>query len=277
MTATPASPQVKDTTITVTCDATGGAQLLYQFWINDGSGWQIAQAYSMSNKFIWRPAAGGFYKISVYVKDKNSANYVDALKQLSYVVYDKAITINSLTTDKASPQAVGTTITVTCDATGGAQLLYQFWINDGSGWQIAQAYSMSNKFIWRPAAGGFYKISVYVKDKNSANYVDALKQLSYVVYDKAITINSLTTDKASPQAVGIPITVTADATGGAELLYQFWVNDGVSWKVVQGYSASDTYLWTPTVPGNYKLSVYVKDYYSTKSLDTYMQIGFVVK
>ena len=187
------------------------------------------------------------------------------------------VVVNNLTVDKPSPQVKDTTITVTCDATGGAQLLYQFWINDGSGWQIAQAYSMSNKFIWRPAAGGFYKISVYVKDKNSANYVDALKQLSYVVYDKAITINSLTTDKASPQAVGIPITVTADATGGAELLYQFWVNDGVSWKVVQGYSASDTYLWTPTVPGNYKLSVYVKDYYSTKSLDTYMQIGFVVK
>ena len=64
--------------------ATGGTELLYQFYVHDGTAWKMVQDYSPANTFAWRPTVAGDYKISVYVKDKNSTNAVDALKQIGY-------------------------------------------------------------------------------------------------------------------------------------------------------------------------------------------------
>ncbi|MBE0449181.1 MAG: hypothetical protein IBX64_13995, partial [Actinobacteria bacterium] len=41
-----------------------------------------------------------------------------------------------------------------------------------------------------------------------------------VAAETTITLNSFTTDKASPQVKDTPITITADATGGTELYYK---------------------------------------------------------
>ncbi|MBE0448189.1 MAG: hypothetical protein IBX64_08850, partial [Actinobacteria bacterium] len=266
-----ASPQLTGTPITITADATGGTELYYKFWVNDGTGWTVIQDYSTSNTCVWTPTSPGEYKLSVYVKDRDTiTNYIDAYGHIGYYkVVDQFVVLNSLTTDEASPQVKDTPITVTANATGGAELLYKFWVNDGTGWTVAQDYSTSNSFVWRPTTAGEYKISVYVKYRYTTKGIDAYGQISYYKIVEPVTINSLIADPDSPQPAGTTITITADATGGTKpLLYEFRVDD----VIVQAYSSSYSFTWTPTVVGRYTIGVYVKEMGSTKP-SAYGQIG----
>ena len=63
---------------------------------------------------------------------------------------------------------------------------------------------------------------------------------------------SATTSLSSPRPVNTAITLTAAATGGPEVQYQFWVynvNANPAWSQLQGYSTSPTCTWTPTSGG----------------------------
>src|SRR3981081_3822645 len=77
----------------------------------------------------------------------------------------------------------------------------------------------------------------------------------------ALAVTSLTASPALPQPSGVSITWTANTTGGtAPLQFQFWrlrSSTGV-WSMVQNYSASNTFTWTPTASetGQYALKVW---------------------
>lgn len=87
----------------------------------------------------------------------------------------------------------------------------------------------------------------------------------------AVFVN-LTADKPSPQLIDSNITMKASSNGISNPLYRFWLHDGVSWKVVQDYSASDKYDWKPEKVGTYRIWVDVKDAASTKDVDKYTEI-----
>ncbi len=66
----------------------------------------------------------------------------------------------------------------------------------------------------------------------------------------------------SPQPPNTAITLTATATGGTNVQYQFWTyNPDVTpaWNQLQAYSPQNTCTWTPAVAGNYLLSVTAQD------------------
>jgi hypothetical protein len=73
-------------------------------------------------------------------------------------------------------------------------------------------------------------------------------------------VTSLTADKASPQLLGTPITFTATATGGvAPYQYKWWVYNGSTWTIGQGWGASNSFTWTPTAPANYRIQVWTRN------------------
>ena len=272
LTASPASPQAVNTQITWTCVATGGTSLRYEFWTELGlNGWQVAQAYGALNTFAWKPTVAGSYSVGVWVKDVNSTNPngYDQLAILPYTVTGAApVSITSLTASPASPQAVNTSITWTCVATGGTSLRYEFWTELGSnGWQVAQVYGTGDTFAWKPTVAGSYSVGVWVKDVNSTNPngYDQLVILPYTVTSVApVAITSFTPNKTSPQAVNTQITWTRVATGGTSLRYEFWTELGSNgWQVAQAYGALNTFAWKPTVAGSYSVGVWVKDVNST--------------
>ena len=75
-----------------------------------------------------------------------------------------------------------------------------------------------------------------------------------------LTLTSLTPDSTAPQPPGTTVTFTATATGGtAPYSYKWWVSDGTTWTVVQSWTASNTYAWTPTVANpNAQVAVWVR-------------------
>ncbi len=58
-----------------------------------------------------------------------------------------------------------------------------------------------------------------------------------------------------------PITITATATGGTAVQYQFWVYDAENgdWSQLQAYSPTSTCTWTPLTTGDFLISVTAQD------------------
>ncbi len=219
------SPQPVNTAITLTASATGGTNVQYQFWgynPNTNPAWQQLQAYSNQNSYSWTPAVPGNYLLSITAQD--GADGTEANTTLWYGISGPALTAVSLTTDQTSPQPVNTTITLTASATGGTDVQYQFWLynpNASPAWNQLQGYSNQNSCSWTPTVPGNYLLSVTALDGVTGAEVNNL--LWFGISGPALTAVSITTDQTSPQPVNTTITLTASATGGTVLQYQFWV------------------------------------------------------
>ena len=75
-------------------------------------------------------------------------------------------------------------------------------------------------------------------------------------------VNSVTlaADKTAPQAVGTPVTFTAQPTGGvAPYQYKWIVSNGNASTVAVNWTTSNRFTWTPTAESaNYAVSVWVR-------------------
>jgi hypothetical protein len=76
-----------------------------------------------------------------------------------------------------------------------------------------------------------------------------------------VSLTKLAPDMAMPMFTGKTATWTAASTGGVSVLYQFQLYDEFvgKWSLVQDYSATQTFTWTPAKPGRYMLQVRAKD------------------
>ncbi len=84
----------------------------------------------------------------------------------------------------------------------------------------------------------------------------------YTVTGPPLTSVSVSTSPDGPQQADTTITLAANATGGTNVQYQFWVYNPSavpSWQQLQAYSPQDTCLWTPTMPGSYLLAITAMD------------------
>ena len=100
--------------------------------------------------------------------------------------------------------------------------------------------------------------NVCVKLVDSSGHGIGYSATSNIITIHSISINSFISDKVSPQLAGIPLTLTATASGATGILYRFHVFDGISWSIVQDFSTNNKLIWTPSKSGTYRFSVNVK-------------------
>jgi ASPM-SPD-2-Hydin domain-containing protein len=76
----------------------------------------------------------------------------------------------------------------------------------------------------------------------------------------ALTLTSLTANPAAPRPPGSTVTVTAGATGGtAPYQFKWLLWDGATWTAVRNWSASNTFVWTPSTSNpNYRVGIWVR-------------------
>ena len=283
-TPSPSSPQPSGTSITFTATSTGCPNPRYQFWIlPPGGSWQIVQPYSATDTFIWNTTglAPGNYLYTAWAKDVSSTgsncsslgcNDAFFAAQSFQVTRHPCASVDD-TPSPASPQLSGTSITFTATSTGCPSPRYQFWVlPPGGSWQIVQAYTASNTFIWSTSGlnPGNYLYTAWVRDASSTgvqcgsfgcNDAFFAAQAFNLMRQPCTSVND-TPSPASPQLSGTSITFTATSIGCPHPLYQFWIlPPGGSWQIVKAYSSTTTLTWDTSglAPGNYLYTAWARD------------------
>ncbi len=171
----------------------------------------------------------------------------------------------SMRADKAAPQAARTPITFTATPTGGAAPYeYSWWVNDGTAWTLAKDWTTSPQFVWTPTTvNPSFQVGARVRSSgNTGNVPEATAMMPFAIgtaTSARATAVVLTANRNAPQAPFTAITWTAAPVGGTAPQYKWLVSDGSTSTVVSNWSATATYVWTPsTVNPNYKVSVWVR-------------------
>jgi hypothetical protein len=121
-----------------------------------------------------------------------------------------------------------------------------------SGTQLNATASVPGTFLYTPASGTVMNagtgqtLSTMFTPTDATNYSTATRSVTIDV-KAGVSSVTLVASLPAPQAPGTPVTFTAAASGGvAPYQYQWWVFNGTTWAVVQAWSASATFTWTPT-------------------------------
>jgi len=245
-----------------------------------GGAWTVRQEYSTSNTFSW-PITGlalGTYGIEVDERSQGSSEPYQKVSNVTYVLAISPCASASLAPSPASPSATGSAVTFTAASTGCVSPRYRFWVRTPDGaWTIRQDYGASNVFVWSATGrAGTYGIEVDVRDALASVSYDTVRNTTHVL--AGCTAAGLTAAPANSAPHGTAITLTATATcPGGSPTYKFWIKGpGGSWTVVQQYSPSGTYPWTPISPGTYYLEVDVRNQGGTDSYEKVAGLVYIV-
>jgi N-acetylneuraminic acid mutarotase len=169
-----------------------------------------------------------------------------------------------LTANLASPANLGDSIIFTATATDDVgSLEYKWWLFDGLAWSVVKDWSTGNTFSWTPTLGGNYRIGVWVKSSGNADDApenNAFAGIDFTIYPwPRLVITGVTADQTSAQPAGATINFTATISGGqAPIQYKWWVFNGTMWLVVEDWSTSNTFSWTPGFGDNYRVGVWAR-------------------
>ena len=271
------------TPIVWTATATGGSAPQFRFWVQaPGGPFVVLQDYSSSSTFTWTPTVVGTHVVIVWARSSSSSATFEATAGAAFSVMagGAPVTAVTLAPDKASPQPVGTPIVWTATATGGTAPQFRFWVQaPGGPFVVLQDYGSSPTFTWTPTVVGTHVVIVWARSSGSAATFEASAGAAFSVTTGGapLTAVSLTPDKASPQPVNTTIVWTATATGGTAPQFRFWVQaPGGPFVVLQDYSSSPTFTWTPTVVGTHVVIVWARSTGSSATFEAFAVAAFSV-
>jgi len=152
---------------------------------------------------------------------------------------------------------------------------------------MVQDWSTSNAYSWVTTSAdiGGTLFGVWVRDGKHAGPTagDAYANSGYYfqIVNVKPSVTSLSADKASPQKVGATIvwTCSANDPDDSTLYYRFWkLKTGGTWIMVQDWSTSNTYVWTPSSAdvGGTLFGVWVRDghHADVNAGDAYFNSGY---
>jgi stage II sporulation protein D len=260
-------------TVNFNASVNGGSSIgvKYKYVVTKDGQNIAARDYDLSSNFSFIPNAEGSYEISVYSVDAVSSYEYDALSKMDFAVKARPV-INSIIADKNTSFVNETVVINAIGSTNNA--LYKFVAAKEGIEVLTQGYSSSNSLNFIPLSAGNFTVSVYVKDADSLKEYDDTKSVELAVYNQA-TIE-LSSDKASILLGDSALYTINSNSGSGNVQYKFNVlKDGILIND-SGYSASNTYFFTPSEAGTYTVTGYIKDMLSGREFEGQKAVNLTV-
>ncbi len=253
--------------------------VLYKFIKIDSMGRALClQDYSSKRMITYREDSAGDYKLLCMAKDIYSPKEYDDRALITYsIMAYRPIKIKNFTTDFLSPQTIGTKVLLKAVVEGGKELLYRYKI-DGS-YSEDSGFVRNNSYLWETRTPGDYKLTLFVKDKNSSEEYEETATFDYLIEEKAIKavkIRDVVLSREKNYVKDKPINISVHADGGTELRYAFIMYKDNEEVEKINFGISNWVNFTPNEAGDYQLEIRVKDKYSLKEYDSHTYSYFKV-
>ena len=234
--------------------------------------------YRSDTIFRYSPEKVGKYSIEIMVRNKFSDNEYDAHDFCYFNAYlfvpckiDKIISYCN-ETPTPGDKIIFETIVFNAKE---AVIKYDIRIN---GFLVEESdYTSNKKFSITPKCGGLYNIDVYSKNENSNERFESKKSVYFKVRDVSPVYNVEVQCDVEEKRVNCPITFNASCEGGRSVNYQFYIDEGGEWKLVQEYCRKSYYTFIPFKRGQYRLMVLCRSANEVKAYEDYRIIEFEVK
>lgn len=256
LSASPELPQQVNTPITLTALAVGGKTVEYHFLASDGKAWNTIQAFGVNSTCIWTPTVAGEYTVKVLAREQGTTAEFDF--EWDYTI-SSALTTVSLTADLASPCTANSIVSLTAVPTGGANLEYEFQLDDGKGWKVIQDYDQNDVCSWEPAKTGNYTLKVSAREQGSEQKLTSTALSYSVTAPPTLKAVTLAMSPRSPQPRYSVVTLTATPNGGGNVEYKFQINDGKEWKLLRNFDRYNIYEWEIETVGTFTLRVVARE------------------
>ncbi len=286
----PPSPQSPGVSVTLGAGAAGCPNPVFEFWIQPpGGSWTILQAYSPSSSVVWNTTgqAGGTYLFDAWAKQSGSTADWEAhvSPNPTYTLQAppppppcSAVTWNP--PSPPSPQTPGVQVTLSGTASGCPNPVYEFWMQPpGGAWTTLQAYSSSASVVWNTTGqpAGTYLFDIWTKQSGSSASWEAhlSPNPTYALQapPPCTAVSWNPPSPASPQTLGVQVTLSGTASGCPNPVYEFWVQPpGGSWTILQAYSPSSSVTWNTAglTAGTYLFDIWTKQSGSSASWEAHV-------
>jgi len=284
LTVAPTLPVLAGRVLQWTTTTMGGRQpLQYQFWLfsQRTGAWTLGQAWSANNTWSWRPVEPGSYQVQIWMRSAGSTAPYDSWSSSgAFTIGPAATTAHAVSVFPALPAAPGTSAVFTALASGGTPPLeYQFWGLTAGNWTMLRDYDPERTFTWALTAGA-HAVEAWVRSAGSVTAREAFASTGvFNVASRQATVQQVLVNQTFPLPVSTPIVWTVTATGGAgPLQYEFWRLTAGQWHLVQGWSPSSEFRWTPgnSDAGTHSFQVWVRAAGSSAAYDAWAPFGPVV-
>ena len=210
---------------------------------------QLTMDSSTASSYTYKPSAQGKYYCTVYVTDKTNT-WISLSSQKIDVV--SSIAMVTSTVDKSAVYT-NETVTVTAGVVGGASS-YAYRVYDSKGNVVAGQIYNSSTYSFALSTAGKYTVTTQVWD--GVHWYSAANQ-TVTVYNP-FKYTTVYMDRLGG-TVGDTIHVSTDASNGIpSIQYIFCVFNG-STQLTMDYSSTNSYAYTFTQPGVYRIDVYATD------------------
>jgi hypothetical protein len=245
----------------------------------------LAPAATCTATFVFNPTSPGD-KVARF--NVSAANYGPLPLVLSGSGLDPTCGSTAITTDVASPQYVGATVTLNATAAGcpNASELYAFELRlpGATAFTTVSGFSNSPSFAWDTSTykPGTYLIAVVVKDALSTKGYDTYAYGTYTLLFPYCTSTNIAPDVLSPQSSGTTVTFTATTSPVCTApRFEWWLNKTGVWYVVPGFDfahSTNTFVWnTSGLPnGTYQIGVWARQTGSTRRYDAFAFITYTL-
>lgn len=235
--------------------------ILYRFWLKGDLGWEPIRDYTTSNKLSYTTIKEGRNEILIECKRLDSSENFDEFTTIRFEVAPiqkiEIVDFKCLT----EQLLINEELVFKVEATYGdnRSLLYKFIkINKEGKATCIQDYSSRRMVSYQEKEAGEYKLLCLVRDiLSNKDYDDRAIMLYNVKPYNDVKIKSFESDIKSPQINGSNINLIAKVHGGRELVYRYIIEGPIAED--SGYIRSNEFNWETKEPGEYNITLYVKD------------------